>query len=172
LNLPREIFLRREWTILALVLPGPKEPVALALNNLLKPLVDDLKILERGILANVYGHDQLQPVLMQMMFSSSDMPATRKIAGSYGHAAKYCCNHCRIKTSDLKTATAYDWKHLPLHEPAELLKAAIKHRDSSPEERIRLEKKHGVRWSELVTLVGFEHSAFCPPDAMHNVALG
>ena len=61
---------------------------------------------------------------------------------------------------------------LPLHDLQVLLNAAARHREAGEREQQRIEAEHGVRWSEMVRLVGFEHSAFCPPDAMHNTALG
>jgi hypothetical protein len=82
----------------------------LALNRILKPLVDDLKILERGILAHVAGRPTMSPVYLQILFTSSDMPATRKLTGSMSHAFRKPCNHCSITKQDLQEEKGYDWR--------------------------------------------------------------
>jgi hypothetical protein len=110
LNLPRHMTFKRAWTILALGLPGPYEPSTLALNRILEPLVDDLKVLERGILAHIAGRATLAPVYLQVLFTASDMPATRKLTGSMSHAFRRPCNHCGISKQDIQSEKAYDWR--------------------------------------------------------------
>jgi hypothetical protein len=61
---------------------------------------------------------------------------------------------------------------LPMYDPATLLNAAARHKEGTVRSRSQIEKEHGVRWSEMARLVGFEHSAFAPPDTMHGSALG
>lgn len=79
LNLPRSLSFKRAWTTLALVIPGPEEPSLLGINNVLRPLVEDLLMLETGMMARILGRGQQEPVYMQVLFNSSDMPATRKL---------------------------------------------------------------------------------------------
>lgn len=60
---------------------------------------------------------------------------------------------------------------LPLKAPAsELLQAAYRH--GIRHDGTRQEKKYGVRYSEIIRLVGFEHAASNPVDPMHNSFLG
>ena len=182
LNLPREIFLKPAWTTLALVIPGPKEPSKLALNRVLAPLVDDLKILERGIFAQVASRG-LQPVFMQTLLATCDIPAMRKITGATSHSAARPCNHCTVtedmlqreegyrlqSKADLLTLLTVDFE---LYNAQICLNAAAKHRSARGAEQARIVKEHSIRYSELCRLVGFEHSKFAPPDSMHAMSLG
>lgn len=116
LNLPREDFLKKKWTILALVIPGPGEPRKAAMNRILKPLVNDLKKLEKGVMMRVHGRAEPQLVRFQLLFSSSDIPASRKLSGTLSHSpsTKRPCNHCHVHRDDLKTAAGFDSRSLYL----------------------------------------------------------
>ena len=104
LNLPRE-----RWTILAMVVPGPQEPSELALNRIMEPLVDDLKLRETGV--NYFPADDETPsqVHARLFYVAADIPAPRKACGSLGHPATYPCNHCRVDKNDLQKDRSWDW---------------------------------------------------------------
>lgn len=85
----------------------------MALNNVLQPLVDDLKLLERGVLMHVHDRPHPQPVYLQMLYSASDMPAIRKLTGSMSHGYRKPCNHCSISKSDMKGDEGYKWRGEP-----------------------------------------------------------
>ncbi|EIW73345.1 hypothetical protein TREMEDRAFT_59511 [Tremella mesenterica DSM 1558] len=172
LNLPRHIFLRKRWTILAMVIPGPKIPTQTGFNNLIAPLIRDFKTLETGILAFIAGRSHPAPVYLQVMFNVSDMPASRKLAGVKSHNSHWPCCHCRIRNRDLQDPLAYEWRNLPHMNADTLVGAASAHRTATVAQQKVLEKDHGVKWSEAVKLSGFKHSDFSPPDTMHGAALG
>lgn len=97
-NNPQTIRYLREETILTLVLPGPHEPTLEQLNNVLVPLIHDLKNLYLGAFQfyqniKAASHpplglffpvcDKLQPELFhaQLAMDVSDLPASRKMSG-------------------------------------------------------------------------------------------
>jgi hypothetical protein len=108
--LPRELFMKPSWTTLALVIPGPQEPSKLALNRILKPLIDDLKVLERGVFMEIAERAGriIRPVYVQTLFAACDLPALRKLTGSLSHSANQFCNHCPATQEDLQTGLAFD----------------------------------------------------------------
>ncbi|KAH8090930.1 hypothetical protein HD553DRAFT_260338, partial [Filobasidium floriforme] len=83
------------------------------------------------------------------------------------------CHHCAITREDVNTARGYQWRDLPMRDPQKLLDAAYRHRDTNdPRERARIEERYGVRWSPMLELIGYQHSASNPVDPLHNSFLG
>ena len=73
LNLPRRERFRKKWTMIVGIIPGPTEP-KLHLNTFLKPLVDDLLCLWRGMPILPDGNTARAALLAV----AADMPATWK----------------------------------------------------------------------------------------------
>ena len=80
-NLPRTDRYLMENVLLVGMIPGPKEPEK-DINTFLKPLIDDLMILHKGVtIRNVnsfFGSTTIRGILTCI---GSDLPATRKICG-------------------------------------------------------------------------------------------
>ena len=76
LNLPRRQRFRKKWTMIVGIIPSPTEP-KLHLNTFLKPLVDDLLCLWRGMPILPDGNTARAALLAV----AADMPATRKLTG-------------------------------------------------------------------------------------------
>lgn len=110
LNLPRHEFLKRKWTMLSIVMPGPSEPTPDAMHRVMAPIVDDLKDLERGKMMRVAGRDTKAKVFYRLLFASSDMPALRKLTGGlhYGASVRYPCNMCWVTKDQMKAAEGFD----------------------------------------------------------------
>ena len=94
MNLPRQDRFLQENVILVGVIPGPKE-TPIHINSFLKPLVDDLKQLWRGLtLTNAEGQTVL--VRAALLCAGCDIPATRKLGGFDGHHATKRCSKCLL----------------------------------------------------------------------------
>jgi len=94
LNLPHRERYLQENIILAGAIPGPKE-LSLVMNSFLKPLVDELKQLWRGvIMKNHVGHSIV--VRAALISCSCDIPASRKLCGFVGHNAFRGCSRCLL----------------------------------------------------------------------------
>lgn len=184
LNLPRHLSSKKQWTILSIVMP-PQEPSKDGMNNIIRPLVDDLLLLERGILVNVVGRPRPERLHMQVLYFAADLPASIKLAGCTSYASNdNPCVHCSVKKRDFNQSAAFNWRRkcgntdgvdisvVPDKSSRDLLKAAAMYRISDADNRRRILKKYGVRWSEFMRLSSFEHSAWSPPDSMHNILLG
>ena len=88
INLPRSIRYKEENVIIVGIIPGPKEPKR-HINSYLRPLISELLQLQHGQwFATSIGRQFVRSVL------SSDIPATRKVAGFVGHNAHKACSRC------------------------------------------------------------------------------
>lgn len=87
LNLPWELRYKTENMIVISVTPGPHEP-KLNINTYLKPLVDELQELYRGVvLPCSSGILKQRHVRACVVCLAADIPASRKMCGFLGHSA-------------------------------------------------------------------------------------
>ena len=75
------------------IIPGPHEPQE-NINTYLKPLVDDLTNLWRGMLLIPASSI---PVRAALLAVATDLPALRKITQFLGHKADLGCHICKIR---------------------------------------------------------------------------
>ena len=88
---PRDLRYKQENMMLIGLIPGPNEP-SLHINSYLEPIVQDLLKLWKGVqIATCLGKRIVRAALL---CNSSDVPATRKVAGFVGHAALKGCSFC------------------------------------------------------------------------------
>ena len=87
LNLPRRLRFREENVMLLGLIPGPDEP-SLTVNSFIRPIVDDLKSLNNGILLQD-GSPRGNIYKLRLFGCSSDLRATRKLGGFLSYHAKY-----------------------------------------------------------------------------------
>lgn len=91
INLPRNLRYKEENVIIVGVIPGPKEP-SKNINSYLGPFVQELLELYSGTwFTTSHGRQLVRGVLVCI---SSDIPATRKVAGFMGHNALKGCSRC------------------------------------------------------------------------------
>lgn len=91
------------------MIPGPHEPSLEELNWVLLDMVAEIAELYEGIKMRVYGSNLLKDVNVFPLFQTSDIPASRKIAGAAGHAHKiHPCNFCFISIDELNLPSGYD----------------------------------------------------------------
>ena len=94
MNLPRRFRFQKENVILVGVIPAlAHEPKSL--NNFLKPAVDELNALWKGLNVNTYNSPSTAvEIRAAVLCFASDIPAARKHCGFVGHSAKRGCSQC------------------------------------------------------------------------------
>ena len=85
LNLPRNLRYRAEFFLLCGIIPGPKEPKDL--------IVQELLLLWEGVTMSIEGCG-LENVRAALICITSDLPAIRKVCGFAGHSACFGCFKC------------------------------------------------------------------------------
>ena len=188
LNLPKEKRYKKENVIVLGILPAfNKEPASL--NTFLKPIVDELKVLWKGIRINTESELGEIKIKAALICCSSDLPANRKLCGFLSHAAIMGCHKCS-KEFEYKDSGKFNKHGVAIKRPdysgfdknsknwpardLKKHKRIAKHISSTiiNSEKKKLEKKFGVRWVPLLELDYFDPISFCAIDPMHNIFLG
>lgn len=175
LNYPRNIRFLKENMLLIGIIPGPHEP-SLHINSFLEPLVKELLQLWRGIEINTT--EGIQTVRATLLCNSSDIPATRKVAGFVGHGAIKGCSRCLKDFPTAAFGDKADYSGFNVEEWPE--RRVQDHKSKGMEwkhaktqsQRNSIEREHGVRYTELLRLSYFNPARFTVVDPMHNVLLG
>ncbi|MBW0582175.1 hypothetical protein O181_121890 [Austropuccinia psidii MF-1] len=105
LNLPPQLGYQTKYTFLSGIIPRPKQPNTVTINNILKPLVNELLELSRGITICTPKYPRGCKVVVKLASLIGDVVATHKAGGFMSHSAKRFCNWCEIESSgqrDLK----------------------------------------------------------------------
>ena len=174
LNLPRQERFHKKWTMIVGLIPGPSEP-KLHINTFLKPLVDDLLCLWKGLPLLKDG----SMVRAALLGVAADMPAARKVSQFLGHKADLGCNRCYFKAEREPGITGASGR-MSYYTPTpsagrtvmEVNSQAKKYREAkSKAEADRIQKQYGLRWSELTRLPYFDLSRMITIDPMHTFLL-
>jgi len=114
LNLPRsERFKKENCILVALIPPHCKGTTSLddylrnrSMNQLLRPMVDELKILMDGLNFQIYnGSSKIFRGLLVSV--ACDLPAIRKICGFMAHGARQGCSRCSTTFATRDKRTVY-----------------------------------------------------------------
>ncbi|KAJ3525025.1 hypothetical protein NMY22_g10750 [Coprinellus aureogranulatus] len=174
LSLPPSLRNRPENLYLAGLIPGPRQPSGDGLNPFLSPLVDVLhSAYHTGtFFSQTYEHPEGITSREALLPVIADLPAARKVVGGAGHSASVFCMYCHVLLADINNIDM----STPAWRPktgAEFREAAEEWRNaSSKENRKKLYKKNGVRWSELLRLDYWDPVQNTVIDGMHNLLLG
>ena len=169
LNLPRQIRFKIENLIVAGVIPGPKEP-ALNINSFLKPIVNDLKELEKGILDPCDRKTQIRGKLLQVI---ADMPARCKTIGSMSFNATQGCHRCSLRNDEwgVKGKTFEIVKQtsdaLKKNDNSWRIVANQYKVDKTVSTREALARSTGIRYSYLLELDGYSPCSSPVIEPMH-----
>ena len=176
LNLPRTERYKTKWTMLIGLIPGPSEPKE-NINSFLKPLVNDLIELWNGI--QIHCSSTTTLIRGALIAVSCDIPAARKVCQFLGHKANKGCSRCEFEaqrensrdvTSRMSYFTAVDL--VPRLNDTVRLQANEFLDARNKTEAKEIQKKNGVRWSELLRLTYFDIVTMTMVDPMHTVFLG
>ena len=107
---------------------------------------------------------------------SSDIPATRKVAGFVGHNATKACSRC-LKTfpriGDRTDCSGFDRESWPIRDHATHCFHATKGLNAKTKtERKQFEREYGAGYSVLFELPYYDAIRFAVIDPMHNLFLG
>ena len=157
LNLPRTERYKTKWTMLIGLIPGPSEPKENK-NSFLKPLVIELW---NGI--QIHCSSTTTLIRGALIAVSCDIPAARKVCQFLGHKANKGCSRCEFEaqrensrdvTSRMSYFTAVDL--VPRLNDTVRLQANEFLDARNKTEAKEIQKKNGVRWSELLRLTYFD----------------
>ena len=178
LNIDRKSRNLRKNVIFVGLMPGPYEPHLQQINNYLKPLIDELKILMgEGIKMMTDTGEVL--VRAAVTLGSLDLPAAAKSFGFTSHNATFACRKCDHAFCALVvngTARDYsggwdgNWKKRTKESNRQY--AMMWKNAANNAERDRLVKITGTRWSAFHELPYFDMIRFPVYDPMHNIWMG
>jgi len=176
-NLPRLERFKVENIILVGCIPGPREPAG-NINSFLSPMVDELLELWNGVqlqTSSIFGYTSVRCALTCF---SSDLPATRKVCGFAGHNAAMGCSKCKIKfkTGSFGEKVDYSGYDRDSWQPRDWQSHMADIQTILDAETItkkkELQKKYGIKYSELLRLPYFNVVRYHCVDVMHNLLLG
>ena len=166
MNLPPELRYKPENVFLVGIIPGPKEPNVLQMNNLLRPLVTELQELWAGKQLNC--GDRLLKVRAALVALTCDLPAARKVAGFGSHASTHFCSVCYLRRKDIESLDVDSWERRTLEKHnadtiAWKTAATVKEKDATFVQT-------GVRWTVLSLLPYWDPTRMLSIDIMHNLS--
>ena len=176
LNLPREERFKWENFILVGVIPN-METMPKSLNPFLTPLVDEMKVLWKGL--RLHSSLSSIPLLYRgaILLAASDIPAARKLCGFKGHSAERACSKCfkgfpgSVKTG--RDFSGFDREHWPRRCNGLHRRYADKvRRAANKTTHEKLATRYGCYFSVLLELEYFDAVRFTVVDPMHNLFLG
>jgi len=166
LNLPPELQHKPENVFLVGIIPGPKEPNVLQMNNLLRPLVTELQELWAGKQLNC--GDGLLKVRAALVALTCDLPAARKVAGFGSHASTCFCSVCYLRRKDIESLDVASWERRTLERyTAET--TAWRTAATAKEKEAKF-AQNGVRWTVLSILPYWDPTRMLSIDIMHNLS--
>ncbi|CAE6450794.1 unnamed protein product, partial [Rhizoctonia solani] len=176
-NLPSYLRTLIENMILVLVIPGPNQPTAYELDQILEPLVDDLLRLKQGIQMRVYDQNTQrmvpETIHARLTLRILDYIARLKITGHAGVASEdHFCLYCNKMLCQLSVREGY--QDLKLRNPSTHLQHKYEwlQAQGNPYEQERLRKENGTIFTQLDRLPGWYAPTCCPIDGMHQFDLG
>ncbi|KAJ7059203.1 hypothetical protein C8F01DRAFT_1370784 [Mycena amicta] len=160
--------------ILSQMSPGPKEPTAPQLQNLLVKNVDDLDILWKdGIRVATPEHPDGILIRVALVAIIADHPAMCKLCGFADHAhGEAPCTKCYVTHDHLFTEKSLK-NEFEARDGNEHRKKSQEYREkSTEEEKAQFFKQNGVQWTEFTRLKYFDIVRMTIIDPMHNLLLG
>ena len=167
--------------ILVGVIPGPSEPPTTAINHYLEPLVNDLLLLLEGVEMKMVLRDgsvKNETVKACLGTVSSDLPATKKLAGSKSFNSSHGCHLCKTlfpridcpgNKRDYCQWDCDNWVKRTTVETRADSEAWLKAKTAK--EREHLENQNGLRYSVLFRLPYFTYDLIAI-EPMHALYLG
>jgi len=174
LNLPAHLRHRPENMILVGIIPGPSKPRGEAIQNLIKPLIDELVVLwSDGVWIQrtcKYPLGRLCRAALGPLIC--DLDAVRSIVGMAGVSFKYPCSVCWVTLKDVREWStdlkSWKWRGKSEH----LHHVSAYQNASSHADRDEQFKLVGIRGCELLRLSYWHPLDWVTIDPMHNLLLG
>ena len=167
LNLPPHLRYKPENVFIAGITPGPQEPSVIQINNILRPLIAELREAWNGLEIMTRDHHRFQ-VRAALIALTSDLPATRKVAGFGSHSAKFFCSHCYLTKSDIGSLHVGQWPRRNYERHRSEATFWLSHATNKDREHVF--SSNGVRWSILLDLPYWDPTKMVSVDIMHNIS--
>jgi hypothetical protein len=171
-SLPLELRYQPQNIFVVGIAPGPKEPSLEQINWILRPIVEQLKVLwDTGLaLSQTYLYPRGRRVHAAILPFFADLPALRRALGFSGPTATRMCSFCLLTKSEITNLKPETWPRRNLEDHKSW---AIQSRDA-PNLKTRLEilKNHGLRYSVMLELPYWNIVDYHVVDSMHNLLLG
>ena len=158
-------------------MPSTFAKEAKSLNTFLKPFVDELQLLWKGVNLTTYVHPAGVEVRAALLCIAADSPAARKVSGFNAHNAIYGCMKCLKKfpgrVGEKKSYAGYDCNCWPVRMMIQHYKQAMSLlRCKSKSARQDKEREYGLKYSILIELPYMDVIRFTILDPMHAIFLG
>eukprot|EP01083_Nonionella_stella_P210059 760859_1 len=189
LNLSREERFQTDNILWLSIIPGPRQPGAVAIINFSEPIATELLAFHPGgpgVEIPVNG--RYITVHMVLISVVGDSPAQKKLLGVGGWGARHSCNNCSTRFQTQVGA------QLPSHRNYSIglqemrndnnysfnRRARMRHMTyarrwmsaRTQQERTRFRQRYNVRWSAFLSLDYIDISIQSTVDVMHQLYLG
>ncbi|KAI7953318.1 hypothetical protein MJO28_005865 [Puccinia striiformis f. sp. tritici] len=171
-SLPLELRYQPQNVFIVGIAPGPKETSLEQINWILRPIVEQLKVLwDTGLtLSQTVLHPRGRRVRAAILPFFADLPALRRGLGFASPMATRMCSYCLLPKQEIKNLKPETW---PLRDLEVHRHWAIKSRDAKNlEVRQEILLDHGVRYSVMLELPYWDVLQYHVVDSMHNLLLG
>ena len=167
LNLPPDMHYQPENMFLVGVTPGPKKPSLEQINHFLRPLVDDmLHFWDPGVFFTRTARFQFgRHALAAIIPLVCDVLGACQVGGFLSHSATLFCSFCLLTADMIENFNISSWPVRSMDEHrrrAEQWKTAV-----SADERDKIAKTYGVRFSELLRLPYWDPIRYTILESMH-----
>lgn len=172
LSLPPELRHQPENVFVVGIAPGPREPSLEQMNWILRPLVTELLTLWSSglLLSRTHEYEKGRLIRAALLVFVADIPSLRRCLGFPSATATYFCSFCLLTKKDINNLDKSTW---PPRTWCEHLKWAREARDAKTvNDRKKIFKTHGVRYSVLIELEYWNIIEYHVVDLMHNLLLG
>ncbi|MBW0569960.1 hypothetical protein O181_109675 [Austropuccinia psidii MF-1] len=100
LNLPPRLQYQNKYTCLAAIIPSPNQPTMITINNVLRPIIDEIYELNNGLTISTPEYPLGRKVVVQVVTLVGDIVAAHKAAGFKSHSDNKFCSWCEVNASD------------------------------------------------------------------------
>jgi hypothetical protein len=171
-NLPPELRYLPENMYLAGIIPGPGKPSKFLVNHFISLLVDELlQFWHPGVsFSQTAKFPMGRLVRCALIPLICDALGARSVAGFRSITSDMFCTYCKLKMIHIEDLDSTNWtpRNLLNHRAeAEAWRKAVLLKD-----KVEIEERSGVYWSELLRLPYWNPILFTVVDTMHNLYLG
>ncbi|MBW0546080.1 hypothetical protein O181_085795 [Austropuccinia psidii MF-1] len=171
LNLPPEVRMKPEKNYIPAIIPGPKEPNGEQLNCLLRPLVEELKELWKGIhFFPTSNSNSGETICLAILTVIGDIVAIRKITGFISQSGSRFLSFCTIHKDHIEDIETDIWPSRKLCSHKGYVVSWLNFSTST--EQASFFKEKCVLYSILEDLPYWDATKMVYLDIMHNLFLG
>ncbi|MBW0565832.1 hypothetical protein O181_105547 [Austropuccinia psidii MF-1] len=100
LNLPSCLQSQNKYTFLAGIIPSPNQPTMITINNMLRPMIDEIFELNNRITIRTPEYPHGQKVVVKVVTLVGDIFEAHKAEGFKSHSDRKLCSWCGVNASN------------------------------------------------------------------------